>query len=357
MILKQTDDKFPLVAKLQALLNTNRVPTDKIQFVEKDIRLMESGIKGEKESAYLIDFYLCDSKRTAVIHDLRLELPDGRVAQIDHLLIHHSYRFYVLETKNFSHGVKITDEGEFLRWNDWKKTYEGIPSPIAQNERHALVLTKVLEALGLPTPTVRSMILIAPSARIDRSKKFDSSMVVKADLFLAALEEDLGNSNIFGLLGGLAKASWNGSIEEIGKKLISRHRPATVDLLARYGLSQWLPPGKVGEPVAEANFVRPAVSTATSPVVAKLPEQSEAAVVEVIEPVAHVCKKCSSERLSIHYGYSYYFKCGECDHKMPIKVDCPKCGSPARIRKDKLQFFRECGKCGNSDLYFTNPSA
>lgn len=360
MILKHTDDKFPQIAKLQALLNTHRVPSDKVPFVEKDIRIMESGIKGEKDSAYLIDFYLCDSKRTAVIHDLRLELPDGRVAQIDHLLIHDTYRFYVLETKNFSHGIKITDEGEFLRWNDWKKTYEGIPSPIAQNERHALVLTKVLEAIGLPPPTVRSMILISPSARIDRSKKFDSSMVVKADQFLGALEQDLADSGILKLLGGLVKSSRNGAVEEIGRKLISLHRPAKVDLLARYGLSQWLPPGKAEAAAvdcsphkAETNKAGPSTDGGVNMSAAAPPQ----AIPQATAPCTHLCKKCGGKQLSIQYGYNYHFKCGDCGHSMPIKVQCPKCGAPARIRKSKQQFFLECGKCGNSELYFTNPPA
>jgi hypothetical protein len=56
----------------------------------------------------------------AVIHDLRLDI-DGRVAQIDHLLIHRSLNCFVLETKQVHAGLKITETGEFLRWNDWKR--------------------------------------------------------------------------------------------------------------------------------------------------------------------------------------------------------------------------------------------
>lgn len=79
-----------------------------------------------------------------------------------------AYRFFILETKHFSHGVKITDEGEFLRWNDWKKTYEGMPSPLEQNVRHTAVLHKALLSAGLPEPNIESLVLVAPSARIDR---------------------------------------------------------------------------------------------------------------------------------------------------------------------------------------------
>lgn len=46
---------------------------------------------------------------------------------------------FVLETKHFRDGLKITEEGEFLRFNGYTKRYEGMPSPIAQNERPSLV--------------------------------------------------------------------------------------------------------------------------------------------------------------------------------------------------------------------------
>lgn len=69
----------------------------------------------------------------------------GGVAQIDHLSIHRTYRFFVLEPKHVSHGLKITESVEFMRWNDWKKSYEGMPSPLQQNERHAALPRKAIE--------------------------------------------------------------------------------------------------------------------------------------------------------------------------------------------------------------------
>ena len=54
--------------------------------IEQEIRNIQSGSKGEAEAAYEIEFYYGASKNWMVLHDLRLEC-DGRVAQIDHLLI------------------------------------------------------------------------------------------------------------------------------------------------------------------------------------------------------------------------------------------------------------------------------
>lgn len=343
MILKSADDKFPSIAKLEVLLKTGRVPPDKVAQVEKEIRTLKAGIKGEEASAYQIDFYLRDSKATTVVHDLRLELPDGRVAQIDHLLIHRSYRFYVLETKNFSHGLKITDEGEFLRWNDWKKTYEGIPSPIEQNERHVLVLHKVIEGMGLPAPTIKPFVLIAPTARIDRSKTFDSSMVVKADQFLSALESDLSGAGLVGLLGGLAKATWSGSHEEVGKRLVGCHRPIAINYVAKFGLATQ--PKEVQAAEAKA---------AVDPVFEAQPKVQPP--VSPTKDAGPVCRTCASRSVSIQYGkYGYYFKCQDCHGNTPIALGCGQAGHKERLRKEGAKFFRECADCKTSSLFFENP--
>jgi len=55
--------------------------------VDQEIRALKAGRRGEHDTAYEIDFHLGESKNTMVLHDLRFELDDGRVAQIDHLLI------------------------------------------------------------------------------------------------------------------------------------------------------------------------------------------------------------------------------------------------------------------------------
>ncbi|HEY8608944.1 MAG TPA: nuclease-related domain-containing protein [Noviherbaspirillum sp.] len=327
----------------------SKAPPDKAPLIEREIRTTRAGIKGEQESAYLIDFHLRDSKNTAVIHDLRLELADGRVAQIDHLLIHRTYRFFILETKHFSHGVKITEQGEFLRWNDWKKTFEGMPSPLEQNVRHAAVLRKALLSAGLPEPNIESLILVAPSARIDRPKRFDTSKVVKADQFITALEKTLEGGSFMTVIGGLLKVARLDSIAEIAKKLIALHRPVEIDYRARFGIAE-----TVTAPVTPA---APAVAAEPEMPPPKRPERP-AATPSPAMPVAHACRSCGSTNLSVQYGkFGYYFKCGACDGNTPLKVDCGQPGHRERVRKDGVQFFRECAECGTSSLYFTNAAA
>lgn len=193
MLLKSADNKDGGVAELERLLTV--APADRRFKIEQELRAVRAGTKGEKDAAYLIDFDFEESKFWMVIHDLRLDV-GGRVAQIDHLLLDRTLTAFVLETKHFHSGMKITEEGEFLRWNDFKKTFEGMASPLAQNERHIAVLKDAFAKIDMPTrlgvrlsPTFESYVLVSPNSRIDRPKKFDTSHVIKADVLRATIKK------------------------------------------------------------------------------------------------------------------------------------------------------------------------
>ena len=74
-----------------------------------------------------------------VIYDLRLNVI-RKLVQIDHLLMNRLswMEFYVIETKNFSTSIEISEKGEFTRFDDEKSF--GIASPIEQNNKHIEVL-------------------------------------------------------------------------------------------------------------------------------------------------------------------------------------------------------------------------
>jgi hypothetical protein len=325
MILKSADDKTAQISSLESLLATAGP--------------LKSRIKAESDAAYLIDFDLKDSTKTAVIHDLRIEA-NGRVAQIDHLLIHRTLNIFVLETKHFHAGLRITDTGEFLRWNQFKGCFEGMPSPLAQNERHITVLKDLISRMDMPTrlgirlaPDFQSMVLVNSQARIDdRPKGFDTSNVIKADMLLPHIEKVIDAQNV---LGSLAKFVSGETVEEIGRALVAMHRPATFDYAARFG----------GQVPAVVDQVVQAVVGEVAAIVAPSTESTP------------VCRSCGSAKLSIQYGkFGYYFKCGDCNGNTPIKISCGIDGHKERIRKDGRAFYRECAECKSSQVFFTNPA-
>lgn len=339
MILKGIDDKTSQLAALEDLRPA--APAHIKPLIQRDLASLRAGIKAEQDAAYYIDFDLKNSERTAIIHDIRLEV-DGRVAQIDHLLIHRTLTVYVLETKHVASGLKITEEGEFLRWNDFKKTYEGMASPLAQNERHIAVLRDAFKRIEMPTrlgvrldPVFKSFVVVSPKARIDRPKKFDSSQVIKSDGLLKAIEAGFEKEGALSSLGAVSRLVAGDTLKEIARKLIRWHKPIAIDYAAKY---------------------RAVVPAAVQPVVTEAePEAYKPAEPSQQSADGFACRHCGKSALSIQYGrYGYYFKCSACDGNTPIKIDCDKEGHKERLRKQGPKFFRECEACGTSELFFEN---
>jgi hypothetical protein len=248
MIYKDSDNKMPVVAILQRMLAL--ASPDKKPLLERELRMMRAGILSEREAIGLIDIYLKDSTRTAVVHDLRLVSHDGRAAQIDHLLIHRSRRFYLLDTKHFSHGLKITEDGDFLRWVEENKRYEPMPSPLEAQARQVSVLRDALEPFGLDDAPVDTLVLLAPNARIDRPRRFDSTRVMKADQFMERLNNGMDNAPAMATLGNLYRTRMSESIGDIAQRLVALHRPSTADTMTRFGLRQELPPAPLAQTCA-----------------------------------------------------------------------------------------------------------
>ena len=171
MLIKAADDRSHDIDTLQSLLDRPGLRSDTRAQIEQEIRNIRAGAKGESEAAYKIEFYLKASRKWAVIHDLRLEF-NGRVAQIDHLLINRVFDFWVCESKHFSEGVSVNEHGEFTAFYGNKP--RGVPSPIEQNNRHADVLKAVLNnpRIQLPTrlgvtikPTIEKVVLVSKKDR------------------------------------------------------------------------------------------------------------------------------------------------------------------------------------------------
>ena len=95
MLLKASDDKSHYLTELDRLARV--APSTRKRQIAEESRILRAGIKSEQESAYLLDFHFKASRNTAISHDLRLDA-NGRVAQIDHVLLHRTLNVFVLET-------------------------------------------------------------------------------------------------------------------------------------------------------------------------------------------------------------------------------------------------------------------
>jgi hypothetical protein len=69
------------------------------------------------------------------------------------------------------------------------------------------------------------------------------------------------------------------------------------------------------------------------------------------------CKHCAGAHLHAQYGkFGYFFRCVDCTENTPMALTCPVCKGRAKARKSGPKFFRECEKCGRSELYHVNQS-
>jgi hypothetical protein len=346
MLIKKIDDHAEELAQLERLAKPGAGQYSK--YASKDLAIRKAGIKGEAESAYLIDFYYADSPNWAVIHDLRLEL-NGRTAQIDHLLINRWMECYVLESKHFNSGIKITEDGEFMRWNDYKHTFEGMPSPLLQNERHIAVLGDVVNTLELPTRLglrisfeFQSFVLVSSTARIDRPKNFDTHRVIKGDQIKERVSRDVDK---IGILKTAAKIVSGDTINDVAQQLAMLHRPVRWTMAAPSEAAYDAAPKKAAPVRASRIAEPPASAPAETPKASAPPAAKSPPLVG-----GPRCKECQSQQGSIEYGkYGYYFKCSQCQANTKIKFTCLPQHDP-RLRKAGKQFYRDCAECHSSEL-------
>jgi hypothetical protein len=339
MLIKQADDQSGAIAELERLASGAGVEAKR---AAEELRRRRGGIKGESESAYLIDFEFAKSKNWAVIHDLRLE-HEGRVAQIDHLLINRWMDFYVLESKHFHAGLKITEDGEFLRWNNFRKSFEGMASPLEQNERHIAVLRDVVDRVELPMrlgvripASFATLILVAPNARIDRPKRFDTSRIIKADQLKKKIWKDIDDENALVTLLKATKMVSGETVEFVARQLAGLHKPLERAVSPQTVIASTKP--------SPQSVLKAPAAAPPEPAVTKTHAAAS----------GPVCKSCSKTTGDILYGkYGYYLKCAECDANTNIRFTCESGHNP-RLRKEGLVFYRECAECGSSEVFYRN---
>jgi hypothetical protein len=268
MLIKPADDRTPDLQALQALAARPDIQSDLRSRIEQEIRNIQSGIRGEQEAAYEIEFHYGQSRNWMSIHDLRLECA-GRIAQIDHLLINRVLEVYVCESKRFAEGVAINEQGEFTAFHN-KRAY-GVPSPLEQNRRHMAVLESVFKSGQVPPPkrlgltikpTLIGLVLVSKTARISRPKvKLDGlDAVLKNDQLKARIDKviDADNNPL-----GFAKLIGSDTLEEFARALASEHRPIRIDWAAKFGLPAQSPASRPSQRAASTTFTL--IGAGTSP--------------------------------------------------------------------------------------------
>ena len=313
-----------------------------------------------------------------VLHDLHLhdtEQPEHTgspgTCQIDHLLIHR-WGMFIVESKSVTSEVRVRpDSTEGDEWTRvWNGTEKGIPSPIHQAKRQGQFLRTYLqrhrlELLGKQPVGIRTIAKIAAGTdqrgfrnvpiqivvavsdsgrirRLDGWKEPEQPFrvfVTKADLVPDKVAHELTRHRKGARLLGNPVTSgtyglWSMTKEEaeaVATFLAERHQGARSQDPQRLDRHP---------PAAPTRAPRHGDATAAS-----------------AEPA---CKHCASKDLVARWGkYGYYWQCRACQKNTPMPTECRSCGAKGhrgrevRIRKDGPTYFRDCQRCGNSELVWT----
>lgn len=240
MQIKALDDKRRDIDALRALLAPAGVNDEMRRRIEQEIRTVGAGAQAERDAAYEIEFHFGPSRNYMTLHGLRIEC-NGRVAQIDHLIVNRLLQLWVCESKAFAEGVRINEYGEWERFFQGRP--QGMASPIEQNRRHLAVLEDVF-AKGLVTlprrlgfrltPELRSLVLVSNKARIERPTARVEGLetvikVEKLEKTVRAGVDESGPTAMRKLVGSRA-------IEDLARQLAALHRPIAVNWEAKLGL-------------------------------------------------------------------------------------------------------------------------
>ncbi len=313
MLIKSPDDKQKRLRLLEELRNSDRLDERQKEWLRNEYWRLKPGDKGERDAAHYLDMSFSDSKNHAVLHDLRLEA-DGQIAQIDHLILNRWLYFYLLETKTYSGSLHVNEHGEFMVEYSGERRY-GIESPLEQSRRHEKVLKKVLERLEITgragtAPTFIHIVMVHPKAIIHRppAKKFDTSMVIKADQFATWHAKFVDKLGIAATLAGTVNWRGRDTVVEWGEKLKGEHRPSN--------------------PLDLPDFMRPKVVALTTPHVSLKASSSATVRAQVVPRKAEASQKPASPAVAQDNAKAV---CAACGKRLTPRV--------AKFCLDKAEWF------------------
>lgn len=241
MILKQSDERSGDFIELTRL--ASRCNEAQKRRLDKEYVKLSSGRKGERDAAFFMNREYGESNRIGLIHDLRIGIGD-EFAQIDHLVIHRLQgRVWLCETKNYGGRLQCNAHGEWTVW--YGKKPQPVPSPISQARLQSIVFRRWLELNGYGYLEVLPLVLLAPTASIDRRNMPQDVTVVKSDQFGEWWQRQSNGLGALTAMKMVAGTFWERRDEDwlrdLGDKLCRAHTPIVFDWEKRLGFEQTTP--------------------------------------------------------------------------------------------------------------------
>lgn len=165
----------------------------------------------------------------AVLHDLRICLPDGRL-HIDHLFITDNFHIFVVESRTAATTLGLSRERRFTSI-DAQAQACAIPSPIWQLKQNRSILKRVLrdidfpKSLGRPlTPTFHKFVLIDAQAELSNKFGADYEYFLSPEQLIAMLNQQRRKNSLLSFIGRMS----SDELRRIGRQIAQLHTPGKI---------------------------------------------------------------------------------------------------------------------------------
>lgn len=212
----------------------DKVKSNKIKYIERDIEFLKDIIEGEKN----VYSKLKNSSAPMIcLHDIKIKYGDY-IAQLDFILITTKF-IMILETKKLNGDISINEEGDFVRYIKSKDgkiiDIEDVDSPIAQNDRNVRVVREVLieEKLIKTLPILSAVIIANEKTTVNRSK---AKKKIKYEIFAYDELTELINRKLS--CYSKDKKMFDDQMKKIAEYFISNNKEIQYDYYKKYDLNE-----------------------------------------------------------------------------------------------------------------------
>ena len=258
-VLKNFEPRLAEIAQLEWLLEQLTPEQDDIKRKALvDLKRVKGGDRGKFNASQFVENLYAGRNDVVMFHDLRL-VKDDQVSQVDHLVVDSEGGVTLFETKNFTNGLKVSDEGQFAYWNRFKRSFYSINSPLENAEKNKQNLTPTLIRCLGKTPIFQHFILVDYRAKLIKPEK-GYEMIVRSDEVKAKIEKNTSEAK-GGFLGSIKRMFGMGGENLTPEQLISRmkplvneHQPQAFNYIEKFDLELDYDPSKVEINVQPENY-------------------------------------------------------------------------------------------------------
>lgn len=249
-VLKNFEPRLAEIAQLEWLLEQLTPEQDDIKRKALvDLKRVKGGDRGKFNASQFVENLYAGRNDVVMFHDLRL-VKGEQVSQVDHLVVTADGHVTLFETKNFTNGLKVSDDGQFAYWNRFKRSFYSINSPLENAEKNKQNLTPILTQCLGKAPVFQHFILVDYRAKLIKPEK-GFEMIVRSDEVNAHIQKHSSAAK-GGFLGSIKRMFGMGAEHLTADQLVSRmkplineHQPQAFNYIEKFGLELDYDPSKV----------------------------------------------------------------------------------------------------------------